>query len=45
MLAMRASTWPRDHFCRKRDCPTPIEADDVKRSLANVDADHGDHTL
>jgi hypothetical protein len=32
-------------FLPQRDCPTPIEADDVKRGLANVDAEHGDHTL
>jgi hypothetical protein len=29
----------------QRDCATPIEADDVKRVLADIDTDHGDHTI
>src|SRR5215831_9479178 len=41
-LASRASTWPRDHFCRstiapRRSCPFQAE-----RVLADIDADHGD---
>src|SRR5262249_36300391 len=29
----------------KRDCPTSIQADDVKPVLADIDTDRGDHTL
>jgi hypothetical protein len=29
----------------QHDCATPIEADDVKRVLADIDTDHGDHTV
>ena len=29
----------------QRDSATPIEADDVKRVLADIDTDHGDHTV
>jgi len=29
----------------QRDGPTPIQADDVERILANIDTDHGDHTV
>ena len=29
----------------ERDCPTSIQADDVEGVLADIDADHGDHTL
>jgi hypothetical protein len=28
----------------QRDCPTPIEADDVKGVLADIDTHHGDRT-
>jgi transposase len=31
----RASTWPRDHFCRST---IAIEADDMERILADIDA-------
>src|SRR5215472_18435539 len=29
----------------ERDCPTSIQADDVKSVLADIDTDRGDHTL
>ena len=29
----------------QRDCATPIQADDVERILADIDSDHGDHTV
>ena len=43
-LASRASTWPRDHFCRSTMAPRRIVAHNVERVLANIDADHGDRT-
>jgi len=42
MLASRASTWPRDHFCRSTIGTALILADNVKRVLADIDTDHGD---
>jgi hypothetical protein len=39
-LASRASTWPRDHFCRSTDGAARIGANDVERVLADIDADH-----
>ena len=41
MLASRASTWPRDHFCRSTRASAPILADEVERVLADIDADPG----
>jgi hypothetical protein len=29
----------------QHDCATPIEADDVERVLADIDTDHGGHTV
>src|SRR5262245_58209624 len=40
-LASRHSSWPRDHFCRS----TPVLAYEVKRGLADIDADHGHRTV
>src|SRR5262245_7533653 len=40
MFASRCPTWLRDHFWRRIRTP-PVEADDVERVLADVDADHG----
>src|SRR3981189_170126 len=37
-LASRASTWPRDHFCRSTIAPL-IVAHDVERVLADIDSD------
>ena len=37
MFANRASTWPRDHFCRA----ALIKANNVERVLTNIDADYG----
>src|SRR6516225_12237897 len=45
MLARRASTWPRDPLLPQGDGAAAIEADDVKRVLADIDADRGDHTV
>src|SRR5215831_21239817 len=39
-LASRASTWPRDHFCRSTIAPR--RSYDVERVLADIDADHRD---
>ena len=29
----------------QRNCPAPIQPDDVERVLADIDADHGDHAV
>src|SRR6478609_4463674 len=42
VLASRASTWPRDHFCRSTMAPRLSGSDDVERVLANIDASNGD---
>src|ERR1700730_5772830 len=42
VLASRASTWPRDHFCRSTMAPRLSRTDDVERVLANIDASYGD---
>jgi hypothetical protein len=49
-LTSRASTWPRDHFCRstmlpQHDAAAAILADDVERVLTDIDADHGDFAV
>jgi hypothetical protein len=41
MLASRASTWPRDHFCRSTIAPRFVVSHEVERVLADIDADHG----
>jgi threonine/homoserine/homoserine lactone efflux protein len=41
MFASRASTWPRVHFLPHDDRAAPIEANDVERVLADVDAHRG----
>src|ERR1700730_13102808 len=43
ILAKRASTWPRDHFCRSMIAPRSLWP--TKRVLADIDADHGDCAL
>jgi hypothetical protein len=43
-LANRASTWPRDHFCRS-DGTALILANDVERVLADIDADYGGRSV
>jgi hypothetical protein len=44
IFANRASTWPRNHFCRSTITPE-IETNDVERVFADVDADDGDQLL
>jgi len=45
-LAKRASTWPRDHFCRSTMAPRASLAHDRGNEfLANIDADHGDRGI
>jgi hypothetical protein len=41
MFARRVSTWSRDHLYRTHDRATPVEAHDMKRVLADVDAHRG----
>ena len=42
----KPTAWPiRRASVLERDCPTPIEADEVKRVLADIDTDRGDHTV
>jgi hypothetical protein len=45
ILASRASTWPRDHFCRSTMAPRASWPHDVERVLADIDADHGDRGI
>src|SRR5262245_65740327 len=44
-LASRASTWPRDHFCRSTIVTVLILANDVERVLADIDADYGGRSV
>ena len=44
-MLQTCSTGPRRPLLPQRDCATPIEADDVKPVLADIDTDHGDHTV
>src|SRR4051795_7197642 len=41
ILAKRVSTWPRA-LLPQRNCAWLIQADNVERVLADIDADHGD---
>jgi hypothetical protein len=44
ILASRASTWLRDHFCRSTMAPRASWAHDVERVLADIDGpDRGTH--
>jgi hypothetical protein len=43
IFANRASTWPRDHFCRSTMAPR--RTNDVERVLVDIDADKGDWAL
>jgi hypothetical protein len=45
MLASRVSTWPREHFCRSAIAPRLSRPYDLKRVLADIDADHGDRSV
>src|SRR5260221_2475881 len=44
ILASRASTWPRDHFCRSTMAPR-ASWPTMERVLADIDADHGDRGI
>jgi hypothetical protein len=41
IFASRASTWPRDHFCRSTMAPRPSRPT-TWNEFADVDADEGD---
>jgi hypothetical protein len=41
MFTSRASTGPRDHLLPQHDRAAPVEADDMERVLADVDAHRG----
>src|SRR5229473_2080343 len=43
ILASRASTWPRDHFCRSTMAPRASWP--TTWILADIDADHGDRGI
>src|SRR6266436_4654397 len=42
VLASRASTWPRDHFCRSTMAPRASWPTTWNEFFADIDADHGD---
>src|SRR5271166_3218274 len=45
MLAKRASTWPRDHFCRSTMAPRSSWPTTWNEFFADIDTDHRDCAL